>query len=139
MSSIFEVGISRPFRREDRRDIHSADTIELIEANLGQILLTRAASEHSEGEVVWRQSMGSKMHLLRHRNVNPAFAELARMWILEAITQNEPRAVVEDVSVIKLIEGNTVEITVRWKPRIDGRVLDRSITTVYSVPWLQAA
>lgn len=91
-------GITRPFRRDQKNDFASASGADLVYACGEQVLGTRATSPLGSGELPWRPEFGSKLHLIRHRNINPTTKELARAWASEALQRWEPRLRVQDIS-----------------------------------------
>jgi len=90
-------GIVRPFQRDKKNDFASTGGRELVRSVLGQILGTRAQGEHTDGEIVWRQELGSKLHTLKHRKGN-LVRELARVYAQEAIDKQEPRIRVANIT-----------------------------------------
>jgi len=83
-------GIIRPFQRDKKNDFASAGGRRLVASAIGQILGTEAQSEVSRGELPWRTTFGSKVHILRHRK-GPAQVELLRAYTQESIRRWEPR------------------------------------------------
>lgn len=107
-------GLSRPFRRDLRSDFQSAGGVALVQANVGQILGTRASGQGVQGEVRWNTSIGSRLYLLQHSNNNPALEELARTYVIEALAQ-EPRVRVSAVRAIPEFFGtSTLALTIRY-------------------------
>jgi phage baseplate assembly protein W len=88
------TGLLRPFVRDQKNDFANDNGLPVIKACVGQILGTRASddSEEHQGELEWRPSFGSKLHLLQHRK-GPLLAELVRFYVVEALGRWEPRVV----------------------------------------------
>lgn len=113
-TSFFGRGLVRPFRRDARSDFLSSEDVALIRANVGQILGTRARGNGLQGEVRWDGRIGSKLHLLRHSNNNPALGELGRVYVIEALSQ-EPRIRVNAVEAVAASAGtDTLQLRVRY-------------------------
>lgn len=91
-SSLFGSGLLRPFVRDQKNDFANDATLALVKACVGQILGTRAGDDSGErqGEIEWRPAFGSKLYLLQHRK-GPMLVELARHYVIEALTLWEPR------------------------------------------------
>lgn len=107
-------GLTRPFRRDLRSDFQSGGGADLIRANVGQILGTRAAGQGVQGEVRWNTAIGSRLYLLQHSNNNPALEELARTYVIEALAQ-EPRVRVSAVRAIPDFHGtDTLALSIRY-------------------------
>jgi phage baseplate assembly protein W len=89
---------------------------------IGQVLGTMAGSDYTEGEIPWRSDFGSLLHLLRHRNNDPVTAELARVYIGEALARWIPQIRLIDVRTEKRKgpEGEENVLEVRIKYRIVG-------------------
>jgi phage baseplate assembly protein W len=91
-------GLLRPFRRDQKSDFANSGGAELVAACVGQILGTERDAGAAAGELPWDDEMGSRLHLLRHRNNDQTTQELARVYVSEALAQ-EPRARLTGVSV----------------------------------------
>ncbi len=101
------VGVLRPFRRDEKQDFANATDRTLLRARLGQVLGTKAQTSSSTGRVVpgelrWRGSFGSRLHILRHRNLNEGFLEMAEVLAREAIAAWEPNVDVTEVEEVNL-------------------------------------
>jgi phage baseplate assembly protein W len=84
------VNLSTPFRR-DARDFARATGVELLLSQAEQVLGTEADSPRGSGELPWRTSFGSLLHLLRHRPNDAGLAELARVHARDALARWVPR------------------------------------------------
>jgi len=82
-----------PFRR-DATDLAAVTDTDLLLAQAEQVLGTEADSPKGTGELPWRTSFGSVLHLLRHRPNDAALAELARVHSRDALTRWVKGAVV---------------------------------------------
>lgn len=85
-----------------RRAAHDVATVEddaLVRAQVEQVLATECNPDGTGGELPWRTSFGSPLHLLRHRNASDAARELARVWIRDAIAKWVPRAKVTAIEI----------------------------------------
>jgi phage baseplate assembly protein W len=86
------AGLLRPFVRDQKQDFANGSFVDLVRASVGQILGTRASDDSGEhqGELEWRPDFGSKLYLLQHRK-GPLLSELARFYVVEALSRWEPR------------------------------------------------
>lgn len=84
-------GIIRPFRRDQKVDIANAQGVRLIQSAVGEILGTNAQSEFTQGELPWRPEFGSLLYLLRLKLNSEALTEIARTYVVQALTRWEPR------------------------------------------------
>lgn len=108
------VGVLRPFRRDGKNDFANGGGLALIKAMIGQVLGTKAQGGGMPGEIPWRTTFGSRMHLLRHRNASASNDELARLYATEALAKWIPRVRVIDVAIVNTGESNTQAIAVRF-------------------------
>lgn len=93
-------GLFRPFRRDQKADFAAGTGLDLVKAAVGQILGTKADSAAGPGEIPWRTDFGSRIHLLRHKNID-AVTDLATVMIQEALSKWEPRLRVVRVTVVR--------------------------------------
>ena len=89
-----------PFRR-DATDLAVVSDADLLLAQAEQVLGTEADSPKGSGEMPWRTSFGSILHLLRHRPNDPALAELARVHSRDALARWVKGAMVTSCEVIQ--------------------------------------
>ena len=94
-------GLLRPFRRDQKADFAAAGGEQLIRSAVGQILGTVGSSDFTQGEMPWRTSFGSLLHLLRHQKNDGILQELARVYIVDALKRWEPRVVVTAVQIAR--------------------------------------
>jgi phage baseplate assembly protein W len=97
--------ITRPLQRDLQSDYITAGGVALVAAAVGQVLGTVASSLVTNGELPWRVEFGSQLELLRHRNVDATFVDIARVYVVEALQRWEPRCVVTDVDITVEYEG----------------------------------
>ncbi len=95
----FGRGVTHPFRRDGKGDFQNEVGANLVRKSVSQILGTRAQTEFADGELKWRQSFGSRIHLLKHAPNNQATRELARLYSIEAVNIWEPRARISRIDV----------------------------------------
>ena len=98
-------GLLRPFRRDKKNDFANATGATLVASAVGQVLGTRASSDNRVGELPWRTDFGSLIYLMRFRNNDGVFKELARTYVQDALQRWEPRARVQSVSVFDQDDG----------------------------------
>ncbi len=85
MTTAPPFGLLSPFRRDRKRDFAAGHGAELLASKVRQVLATEGATLRSSGEMPWRTSFGSAIHLLRHQNNDAVLAELGRMHIRDAL------------------------------------------------------
>src|SRR5581483_1311178 len=93
-------------RRDLRSDFVAAGDEEGIRSAVGQILGTNGASDRTPGEVPWRTEFGSLLYLLRHQKNDSVLAELARVYVVDALKRWDPRVVVTAVTITQEGKGN---------------------------------
>lgn len=111
-------GVLRPFVRDEKNDFANDSGIRLVAACVGQVLGTKI------GEIPWRPAFGSRLHLLRHRPNNPALAQLAQVYVLEALQKWERRVRVVRTVVSKSADGRELKVEVSFN------VVDRYGTVI---------
>lgn len=127
------VGLLHPFRRDLKSDFASGTGSDLVTSNVRQILGTKGGTAARAGEVRWRSRFGSQLHTLRHASNNPAFQELARLYVVDPLRRWEPRARVKQVSLERLQTDSRRGYQVHVKyDLVDAsagqRVIDRDVT-----------
>lgn len=101
-------GIVLPFRRTSDQDFATAGGPELVKSDLLQLLGT------VQGEVPWRQKLGTRLTRLRHRANTQALAALARVEVDRAIARYEPRVRVRSVTSPRPA-ANKLEIAIDYE------------------------
>ncbi len=91
-------GVLIPFRRDRKRDFASGEGEELLASKVEQLLATEGASARSSGELPWRTAFGTPLQLLRHQRNDAVLAELARVYVRDALRKWVPEAVALDVT-----------------------------------------
>jgi phage baseplate assembly protein W len=127
------IGLLHPFRRDLKSDFASGTGADLVSSNLRQILGTKGGTDRRPGEVRWRSRFGSQLHTLRHASNNPAFQELARLYVVDPVRRWEPRARIKRVELERLESGTKrgSQVHVRYD-LVDAsagqRVIERDVT-----------
>lgn len=119
-------GLLTPFQRDQKNDFANGGGLAVVRSDVSQALGIKAGTPNSAGEVPWRTNMGSRLHLLRHRNRNAAFPEIARVYASEALAQWVPA--VSNVHVDQLIDRDKRTTTLR----VNFDVVDRAGRVVAS-------
>jgi uncharacterized protein len=109
-------GILLPFRRDQKRDVASGAGAELLASKVEQALATEGETPRSSGELPWRTRFGSGLHLLRHRLTGPAFRELGRVYVRDALARWVPEAELTGFEVLE--DGDVVTVRVRFRARV---------------------
>ena len=94
-----QAGILSPFRRDRKMDFASGSGPELLKSKVVQVLMTEGDTPKTSGELPWRTSFGSAVHLLRHQRNDDVLAEMARVYIRDALKKWLPNVSVAGVSV----------------------------------------
>jgi phage gp46-like protein len=106
-------GLLAPLRRDRKRDFASGTDDELLASAVTQVLATEAATKGTSGELPWRTAFGSALHTLRHQNNDTALAELARVYVRDALRRWVLEAQVVGVTVERV--GDAVTLRVRFR------------------------
>ena len=106
-------GLLIPLRRDRKRDFAATDGAELIASKVRQVLATEGATPQSSGELPWRTGFGSAVHLLRHQRNDTVLAELAGVYVREALRRWLPRLTAVAVTVEQ--QDNKLLLTVRYR------------------------
>lgn len=91
-------GLTVPFQRGSN-DFVAAGGVEFIQSSICLVLGTRAGSDYTEGELPWDTDFGSLLHFLRHKNNTIANRELARVYVVQAISRYIPQILIKDVQI----------------------------------------
>lgn len=102
-----------PFTRDLKQDLASGTDDDLLRSQVTQVLATEGATPRSSGELPWRTRFGSALHLLRHQRNDEALAELARVYVRDALRAWLPAVVVEKVEVVRDGASLTLRVRVR--------------------------
>jgi len=102
--------IVRPFRRDLKNDYARGRGTPRLRSRIGQILGTE------EGELAYDSSFGSRLHLIRHRNLDETTIELARYYVEDPLRRFEPDARVTLVDVTERAQGNGLDVLVKFVP-----------------------
>ena len=116
-------GLLTPFRRDRKRDFASGSGADLLASKVLQALMTRGATPRSSGELPWRTAFGAGLDLLRHQRNDAALAELARVYVRDALRRWVPEVDLVEVAVTR--DGATLQLRVRYRAsRRQGRTDD---------------
>jgi len=102
-----------PFRRDRKRDFASGAGEDLLASKVLQALLTEGATPRSSGEMPWRTSFGSGLHVLRHLRNDAALSDLARVYVRDCLKRWVPEA--EMVEVTATRDGAVLQLKVRFR------------------------
>jgi len=104
-----------PFRRDRKRDFAVGTGAELLASKVRQVLLTEGTTPHSTGELPWRTSFGAGLSRLRHQRNDTVLAELARVYVRDALARWLPGVQLVQVRVEQA--GPLFTLHVRVKER----------------------
>ena len=111
-------GLLTPFRRDRKRDFASGSGAELLRTKVLQALMTGGATARSSGELPWRTSFGAGLHLLRHQRNDEVLAELARVYVRDALARWVPSARLVSLEVTR--EDATLVLRLRVRDKATG-------------------
>jgi len=111
-------GLLTPFRRDRKRDFASGSGAELLRTKVLQALMTEGATPRSSGELPWRTSFGAGLHLLRHQRNDEVLAELARVYVRDALARWVPSARLVSLEVTR--EDATLVLRLRVRDKATG-------------------
>ena len=109
------MNITSPFRRDRKRDFATADGDELLASKVEELLATEGATARSSGELPWRTAFGTPLQLLRHQRNDAILAELARVYVRDALRKWLPEAQIIELKVAR--DGSTVTLLLRYRAR----------------------
>ena len=109
------VGLLIPLRLDKKRDLASGSGRELLASKVRQVLLTEGATPRSSGELPWRTNFGAGLGLLRHQRNDAALAEMARVYVRDALRRWVPSADLVAVEVSQDGPSLTLRVRVREK------------------------
>ncbi|MCP3104253.1 GPW/gp25 family protein [Myxococcus sp. K15C18031901] len=102
-----------PFGRDKKRDFASGTGAELLASKVRQVLLTEGTTPHSTGELPWRTSFGAGLSRLRHQRNDTVLAELARVYVRDALARWLP-----GVQLVQIrVEQDAAILTLRVRVR----------------------
>lgn len=102
-----------PFRRDRKRDFAAGAGAELLASKVRQVLLTEGATPHPTGELPWRTSFGAGLSRLRHQRNDTVLAELARVYVRDALARWLPGIQLVQVRVEQEAATLTLRVRVR--------------------------
>jgi phage gp46-like protein len=111
-------GLLTPFRRDRKRDFASGSGAELLRSKVLQALMTEGATPRSSGELPWRTSFGAGLHLLRHQRNDEVLAELARVYVRDALARWVPSARLVALQVTR--DGASLVLRLRVRDKATG-------------------
>ncbi len=91
---------------------------DLLRSKALQALATEGATPVSQGELPWRTAFGAGLERLRHQRNDAALAELARVYVRDALRRWVPSAEVTSLEVSR--EGASLTIRLRVRERVTG-------------------
>ena len=125
-------GLLGPLRRDRQRDFASADGMRLLADKVTHLLATEGETPRSSGELPWRTSFGSALHLLRHRNDDDALADLSRVYVRDALKRWVPEAELVDFDVTQA--GDVLTLRMSFQPARPGGAAEGATTLEVSLP-----
>jgi phage baseplate assembly protein W len=111
-----------PFQRDQKRDFATATGADLLGSKVRQVLLTDGVTPWSGGELPWRTTFGAALGRLRHLPADAARAELARVYVRDALRRWMPEVELRRVTVESLGPALVVSVWVRADGLSDSAV-----------------
>jgi hypothetical protein len=108
--SLTKRGLLAPLQRDQKNDFANGSGAALQAANIRQAIGTQAATDTAPGAVAWDGTLGSRVHLVVHRNGTANQDEILRHFILDAIRVAEPSARVTRVVFDRTKERTLVKV-----------------------------
>ncbi len=109
------IGLVRPFYRASHGDLCSDQGVNLVLANIGQVLGT------VPGTLPWRPEFGSDLEGLRHRANVPALRELAAARASAALGKWDPRVRLESLFISEPTSADANAVTLDLTISIVGQ------------------
>jgi hypothetical protein len=109
-------GLLAPLRRDRKRDFASDDGDALLASKVLQVLATEGASPRSSGEMPWRTAFGTPLQILRHQRNDAVLAELARVYLRDALRRWLPEATIVGVEVQRRDSELSLRVRYRASP-----------------------
>lgn len=116
-----------PFRRDKKRDFAVGAGEALLASKVRQALLTEGATPRSSGELPWRTNFGAGLALLRHQRNDAVLAELAQVYVRDALTRWVPGA--QLLAVEFQHSGPSLSLRVRVREGTEVAVAVLSLST----------
>jgi len=116
------TGILTPFRRDKKKDFAFGFGLDLIRSKIIQALA-------AEGETPWRTDFGSGLEKLRHQQNSDVLAELARVYVIEALRRWVPEVDVLEVAAERGDSALYLRISFRLRAEGKENVLQVAIET----------
>lgn len=107
-------GILTPFRRDQKNDFANGGGKALLRSHLQQILGVRAGNEVMQGEYPWRSDFGSLLELIRHRPNDVTTRELARSYVITAVSRWTKALRITGVDLITLPDQPNIMVLRVW-------------------------
>lgn len=95
-------GILTPFRRGPA-DFVAGGNLEILQSMISQVLGTKSGSDFTQGELAWRDDFGSLLRLLKNQNNDLVRAELARVYVVDALARWIPQIRIKDVEISRQV------------------------------------
>ena len=132
----FGKGILRPFVRDGKGDFANSFELALVRSEIAQVLGTVASSGSTSGELPWRPEFGSILQHLRHRNLDEVTAELARTYVIDALSNWLRNISVTAADVVLDHDNTRLIITVRYDVLATGNrtVVAKNQTVSIALP-----
>jgi len=116
-------GLLIPFRRDKKRDFAVGSCEPLLASKIRQVLLTEGATARSSGELPWRTSFGAGLALLRHQRGEAVLAEMARVYVRDAL-----RRWVAGAELVSLtVDQDGPCLTLRLRVRVGDTTADANV------------
>jgi uncharacterized protein len=94
-----DFGLLTPFRRDRKNDFASGTGDEVLKSQVIQVLMIEGDTPKSSGELPWRTSFGSAVHLARHHRNDAVISELVRVYARDALKKWMPGVTVTRLDV----------------------------------------
>lgn len=129
-----KCSISQPFTVLPDGRVESKCNVELIKANVQQIIMTLCQGRRNNGEIPWRPEFGTLVSTLRFRNNNFVLRELAEEYIVDALERWEPRVEVKQANILSVDSLLSIHIIydILLNPQ-SGNILQSNIDQQFTI------
>jgi uncharacterized protein len=114
--------ILTPFRRDKKNDFASGTGDQLLKSQVIQVLTIEGDTPKSSGELPWRTSQGSVIHLALHHNNDAVIAELVRVHARDALKKWLPNVTVTALDVRQEPAVLFLKVQYRRRDKREGNV-----------------
>ena len=91
-------GLLSPMQRNQHGDFASGGDVDLIRANVAEVLGIEGQTDSLDGELQWRPELGAQLTILKHRANDGLTAQIAQVYVGDALSRWVPRVRLKKVT-----------------------------------------